>query len=101
MATDKSPSWSPDGRRIAFSSNRETGAFQIWLINPDGSDPVRLTSDSGGNGEPSWSPDGSKIVFTSFQDNEVEIYVMNADGTGQTRLTNMVGTYEHSPRWRP
>ena len=100
-ATEETPSWSPDGRRIAFASNRDGGVFQIWLMNPDGSSPVRLTSDSGGNGEPSWSPDGSKIVFASFRDHDVEIYVMNADGSGQTRLTHMLGTYEHWPHWRP
>src|SRR2546422_131457 len=100
-ATEETPSWSPDGRRIAFASNREGGVFQIWLMNPDGSSPVRLTSDAGGNGEPSWSPDGSKIVFASFRDHDVEIYVMNADGSQQTRLTHMLGTYEHWPHWRP
>ena len=100
-ATEETPSWSPDGRRIAFASNREGGVFQIWLMNPDGSSPVRLTSDAGGNGEPSWSPDGSKIVFASFRDHDVEIYVMHADGSQQTRLTHMLGTYEHWPHWRP
>src|SRR3989441_13043 len=40
-ATEETPSWSPDGRKIAFSSNRETSVFQIWVMNPDGSSPVR------------------------------------------------------------
>ncbi len=48
----------------------------------------RLTGQPLGDVEPAYSPDGSRIAFTSFRDANAEIYVMNADGTAQTRLTN-------------
>jgi Tol biopolymer transport system component len=48
----------------------------------------------------SWSPDGSKVVFTSTRDGNSEIYVMNADGTGQTRLTNSAAS-DYAPSWGP
>jgi len=83
---EQQPSWSPDGRKIAFTSTRD-GNNQIYVMNADGSGPTRLTTNSTGDFEPSWSPDGSKISFTSTRDLHSEIYVMNADGSGQTRLT--------------
>jgi TolB protein len=49
---------------------------------------TRLTNTPAGNVDPSFSPDGSRIVFTSFRDGNAEVYVMSADGSGQTRLTN-------------
>jgi len=104
---DENPSWSPDGKRIAFDSNRED-ANQIYVtlaphasagVNPDGSDVIRLT-ETGDDWEPAWSPDGKRIAFHSNRDGNEEIYVMNADGSGQTRLTkNEVG--DTSPAWSP
>ena len=71
-------------------------------MNPDGSSPMRLTSDSGGNVSPAWSPDGSKIVFVSGRDGVSEIYVMKPDGSDQTRLTHLPAlTYKLKPHWRP
>jgi dipeptidyl aminopeptidase/acylaminoacyl peptidase len=49
---------------------------------------------------PDWSPDGSKIVFDSYRDGNLEIYVMNADGSSQTRLTNNAFT-DYDPAWSP
>jgi TolB protein len=93
-ATDFQPSWSPDGTKIAFSSDRSgasNGWFEVYVMNADGSEQTRLTfSNPFFEGDPSWSPDGTKIAFSTGRhgsDNR-EIYVMNADGSGQTRLTN-------------
>ena len=66
-AGDGSPSWSPDGRHIAFESNRD-GNFEIYVMGSDGSNPRRLTNHEAGDGSPSWSPDGRHIAFESARD---------------------------------
>ncbi len=77
--------WSPDGTKIAFTSDRD-GNFEIYVMNADGRNPTRLTSDPATDNFPAWSPDGTKIAFDSRRDGNFEIYVMNADGTNPTRL---------------
>jgi len=97
---DYQPTWSPDGSKIAFSSNRD-GNTEIYVMNADGTGQTRLTYDSSHDYYPAWSPDGSKIVFSHFvNDYSYEIYVMNADGTGQTRLTNNP-SIDYQPTWSP
>jgi serine/threonine protein kinase/Tol biopolymer transport system component len=60
---DRGPSWSPDGKRIAFYSNRDHGKYEIWAINPDGSGLTQLTRSSGQGWFPLWSPDGKQIAY--------------------------------------
>jgi TolB protein len=93
------PDWSPDGSKLAFQSNR-TGKFQIYVMNADGTNVVRLTNNAGVDVGPHFSPDGSKIVFSSERDGSPEIYVMNADGSKQTRLTKLNVDTSH-PSWSP
>src|SRR5947208_1525327 len=97
--TDRSPTWSPDGQRIAFASDPGFN-FDIYAMNLDGSALTRLTNNSSIELEPSWSPDGQQIAFMSFRDGNHEIYVMNADGSAQTRLTNNPAT-DQEPAWSP
>jgi hypothetical protein len=105
-ASDGDPSWSPDGTKIAFDSDRdENGNRDIYVMNADdGSGQTRLTNNPDFDEFPSWSPDGTKIAFASDRDstNNGEndaIYVMNADdGSGQTRLTN-TDTFYSAPDW--
>lgn len=73
--------------QIAFSSNRD-GNYEIYVMNPDGTNQTRLTNNIADDVLPTWSPDGSKIYFASNRDGTYEIYVMNANGTNQTRLTD-------------
>jgi TolB protein len=73
--------------KIVFSSDRD-GDFEIYSMNPDGSELTQLTFNDVADGYPGGSSDGLRIVFSSFRDGNWEIYAMNADGTGQTRLTD-------------
>ena len=69
--TNWNPSWSPDGTRIAFASNM-SGQFQIYIINPDGTNLTPVTT--GGGDWPTWSPDSSTIAFQSTRGGNSEIY---------------------------
>ncbi len=96
---DSDAAWSPDGRRIAFTSDRD-GNAEIYVMNADGSGQTRLTDNSAWDDAPQWSPDGKRIAFESDRDGDDEIYVMNADGSGQTNLTNN-SAYDAGPHWSP
>ncbi len=85
---------------IAFSSNRVGATDQIFVMKPDGTNPVQLTSGTSSNNNPKWTPDRSRIVFVSFRDGNSEIYVMNSDGSNQVRLTNNSAT-DWSPAVSP
>ncbi|MDQ3968593.1 MAG: DPP IV N-terminal domain-containing protein, partial [Thermoproteota archaeon] len=67
----------------------------------DGSNPTRLTSDNANDSDPSWSPDRTKIAFESDRDGNANIYVMNADGSGLTRLTHNELADHSNPSWSP
>ena len=97
--SDVLPSWSPDGSRIAFMSDRD-GNSEIYLMNADGTRPVNLTNHRAHDSSPTWSPDGSRIAFLSDRDGNGEIYLMNADGTRPVNLTN-TPEHEGRPFWSP
>lgn len=83
--SDEYPTWSPDGRQIAFTSTRV--GVGIYVMNSDGSNQRRLTPVHTGNLYPDWSPDGKKIAFESSRNNrKADIYVINADGTNRRQL---------------
>ena len=98
------PRWSPDGTSIAFVDYGDTGfTFEIVHANPDGTNQ-RLLTRTGPETAPSglvWSPDGSRIAFSSTHDGDDEIYVVNADGTGQTQLTDNTFFADSDPVWLP
>ena len=79
------PAWSPDGRKLAFVSDRD-GNSEVYVMNANGSGQRNLTRNPAYDADPAWSPDGRKIAFVSNRDGNYGVYVMNADGSGQRRL---------------
>ena len=113
-ASDHSPLWSFDGKRIAFVSNRDGHVHpirgwpwptsEIYVMDADGGNPQNLTNDPHHDWSPSWSPDGKHIIFETDRDNDkghnIEIYVMDADGSNPKNLTNNL-TEDRYPAWSP
>lgn len=94
-----SPSFSPDGRNIAFA--RALGAnIEIFLCNRDGSNVRRLTNSGGIDTNPAWSPSGREIAFTSSRSGSPQIYVMDAEGSNLRRVT-FEGEYNDGASWSP
>lgn len=94
---DGDPDWSPDGKKIAFVSNRNGGFIQIYVMDADGTNPTRLTNGVWDT-DPDWSPDGQKIAFTSKPDGmPAHIAVMDADGNNLSRLEDNAA----DPSWAP
>jgi Tol biopolymer transport system component len=95
-----SPSYSSDGTRIAFASNRSGDAFDIWVAEANGANQTRLTTSSrGGNGSPRWSPDDQWIAYDSWVvDGLLDVYVIRASGGAPRRLT-LDRSNEAGPTW--
>jgi Tol biopolymer transport system component/tRNA A-37 threonylcarbamoyl transferase component Bud32 len=97
---EASPAYSPDGKRIAFESNRG-GIQQIWVADGNGANPVALTSfDSGVAGSPKWSPDGRFLVFDARPGTGSDIYTVPASGGPIKQLTDYPGD-DSVPSWSP
>jgi Tol biopolymer transport system component/DNA-binding winged helix-turn-helix (wHTH) protein len=89
------PTWSPDGRMIAYSSDH-SGNFDIWVQSVSGGDPVQVTHSPAQDWQPDWSPDGSQIVFRSER-NGGGLFVVPALGGVERRIAS----YGYLPRWSP
>jgi Tol biopolymer transport system component len=101
------PAWSPDGKHLAFASRHSDGSPEIYVVNADGTDQIHMARQTGGRKwkqawRAAWSPDGKQVAFLGKDG----IYVMNADGTNRTRLTDS-GLYNsgslscNDPVWSP
>jgi len=94
-----SPTWSPDGTRIAFkindAQNDSDHNYEIYVISVDGSNRLNLTNSKLSDSSPAWSPDGQLIAFYSSRDPS-GIYLMHADGSSQTYLAD-----GFQPAWSP
>jgi TolB protein len=89
------PIYSPDGSRIAFTSNRD-GNPEIYVMNRDGSNLRRMTNNPAIDVTPTWSPTGNQLAWVSDRTGTPHIYIMNADGTGQRLL---LSEYVDRPTW--
>jgi dipeptidyl aminopeptidase/acylaminoacyl peptidase len=95
--------WSPNGQKIAYTR------LGVYIANADGTSETLVTNKLGPLDPtqylidwPAWSPDGSKLVFSGASIGTLnDLYVVNADGTGLTRLTNTPSVYEGAPTWSP
>ena len=95
---DTSPSYSPDGKRIAFNSDRG-GSQQLYVMNADGSGVKRISFGDGKYGTPVWSPRGDLIAFTKMKGGSFYIGVMGVDGSGERTLTESY--LDEGPTWSP
>lgn len=94
-----SPSFSPDGGRIAFSMEKN-GNTDIYMMDLRSRAVRQLTSSPAIDTSPSFSPDGSRIVFNSDRGGSQQLYVMSSDGSGQDRISYGEGKYG-TPQWSP
>ena len=98
------PDWSPDGTRLIYSTEYDFGPdaySELYIINVDGTNP-QLVPNSRNAHHPAWSPDGDRVAFHADIERRgnLDIYVMNLDGTNLTRVTTQSG-WDVNPDWSP
>ena len=97
----QSPEWSPDDQQIAWRNN-ETGNWDIYLMNADGSEKQNLTASTHNDRNPIWSRDGQQILYQSkaIEQEGFDIYIMEKDGSQKKNLTN--DSFDNqSAKWSP
>ncbi len=100
--TSTSPSWSPDGKRIAYVQESALWS-DIYIIDAAGGTPVRLTQAKGSYSKARWSPDGTRLTFSAVLPDggkDSHIFIVNADGSGLTNVTRS-STSDYDPCWSP
>ena len=112
---EREPDWSPNGTQIAYAAMPPGGynvqsTFDVYSIDADGSEPVQLTDHERNDDRPSWSPDSESIVFRSSRDDGCEgceddhttnLYIMDADGSDEIRVSNVNSSTTLGAEWSP
>jgi len=96
------PSWSPDGTRIAFASNRD-GNWELYLVNVETLEESRVTSNEAKDRRPAWTPGGDQLAFVSDRDGQIclDIYIMHPETKKVTRVTFRPQGCDDNPSWTP
>jgi YD repeat-containing protein len=102
LVRDEQPAWSRNGTKIAFVSTRD-GNKDLYVMNADGSNPLKLTNTLENDDSPYWSPDGTQIIFRSERERDSsdpiqQLWMMNADGNNQTLIAG-TSFGDYSPSW--
>jgi Tol biopolymer transport system component len=104
-ANDTVPTWSPNGTKLAFTSNRNGNVQQIFVMSADGTNPQQISSPNLSAGSISWSPDGTRLAFNAVaaQSTVSDIFVINVDGTNLIKLTKASSQFDSNfaPAWSP
>jgi Tol biopolymer transport system component len=95
---EREPAWSPDGKKLAFVGRAKDQKARIWVADMAGGEPVALTDGKSIDDQPAWSPDGKYVAFVSERTGDAELFLMRANGSGQTQLTKSKGA-DWLPRW--
>jgi Tol biopolymer transport system component len=95
---EREPAWSPDGKKLAFVGRAGNEKSRVWVASVEGGEPVVLSDGKSVEDQPAWSPDGKYLVFVSERTGDAELFLMRADGSGQTQLTSSKGA-DWLPRW--
>jgi Tol biopolymer transport system component len=100
-SADRFPSWSPDGERIIFHSNRD-GDYELYTMTTEGDDVQQLTDNDRADIRARYSPDGAFIAFSVYSSDEGEdLYVMDANGETEQRITDTPDSSEFGAVWSP
>ncbi|MBA3534951.1 MAG: PD40 domain-containing protein [Ardenticatenales bacterium] len=98
---DIQPAWSPDGKFIAFTSEREGGDVDLWVMEGDGNNPRRVAQTPGEDQLGSWSPDGERIAYSNKDELGESLWVVDVASGETTRLTENESGTDSAPAWSP
>jgi TolB protein len=105
-ASDQPPQWSPDGKKLAFSTRISdmSQGLDVFIINADGTGLKNVTNSPGDDLNQVWSPDGSQIAYVKISEDDSwdwEIYSINTDGSNPTNISQSPETRDYFPAWQP